>query len=161
MTHDTTTKPLLKPRKVTLVPMSVLTVTDTAMTAADIGPILSKNYGELFSFISSQKLQSGKIMAFYYSSHQPFIMDAAVEVNEIPATLTGRIKGRIIKGGDAIVVHYQGPYDQVGVAYTAITNWLNENNKTATRPPFEVYLNDPYTIRNPALLLTDVYQPLN
>lgn len=72
--------------------------------------------------------------------------------------LTGKIKGKTIKGGDAIVVHYQMPYDQIAAAYAAISKWLNENNKKALEQPFEVYLNDPVTVKDPQQLRTDVYQ---
>jgi len=158
---DTVVKPSFQIQEIQLSPMCVLTINDTAATSSAIGPLLGKYYGELFRFISGQHLQPGRIMAFYYSSHEPFIFDAAVEVNKLPAELTNHIKSKRIEGGDAIVVHYQGAYDQIAVAYTAIGNWLQKNNKRAAEAPFEVYLNDPATVKDPALLRTDVYQKIN
>jgi effector-binding domain-containing protein len=156
--QDTTKKMIYIPEKVTLNSFKVLTVADTAFKTEDIGRLLNKDYQELFSYIDRRKLKAGKVMAFYYSSQLPFVFDAAVEVNSLPVKLTGRIKGKKIKGGDAIVVHYQGSYDQVGAAYTAITKWMKENNKKALEQPFEVYLNDPLTVKDPQQLRTDVYQ---
>jgi effector-binding domain-containing protein len=156
--QDTIEKPSFMAKKINLTPMQVLFIHDTAMTAADISGVLNKGYGELFTFIYQQKLQPVKIMSFYHSSHPPFVMDAAIEVNKIPAKLTGRINTKKIKGGNAVVVHYQGTYDQIGIAYTVISNWLTKNNKKAVEPPFEVYLNDLVTVKDPKLLRTDVYQ---
>lgn len=99
-------------------------------------------------------------MAFYHTSRLPFIFEPAVEVDQLPTQFMGRIKGKKIEGGNAIVVHYQGPYDQVGRAYAAITKWLKENNKQPFQQPFEVYLNDPATVKDPQQLRTDVYQRL-
>jgi effector-binding domain-containing protein len=157
---DTTIKPFFSLEKMNLLPMQVLTIADTATSASGIGPLLGKCYGELFRFINQQQLQPWKIMAFYYSSHEPFVFYAAVEVNKLPDELNGRIKAKTIAGGDVIVVHYQGAYDQIAVAYTAIAKWLVNNNKKALDAPFEVYLNDPSTVKDPALLCTDVYQKI-
>ena len=156
--QDTMEKPSFMLEKINLAPMQVLFIHDTAMTAADISRLLNKGYGELFTFIYQQKLQPVKIMGFYHSSQPPFVMDAAIEVNRAPGKLTGRIKTKRIKGGNAVVVHYQGAYDQIGIAYTGISNWLTKNNKKAAEPPFEVYLNDPVTVKDSKLLRTDVYQ---
>jgi len=159
--YDTTGQPSFSLQEIKLAPINALVIADTAPSVSDIGPLLGKSYGELFRFISQQQLQPGRTMAFYYSSHEPFLFDAAVEVNKLPGELTGHIKFKNIEGGDAIVVHYQGAYDQIAIAYTAITNWLAKNNKKAVEAPFEVYLNDPATVKDPALLRTDVYQKIN
>ena len=79
--RDTTVKPSFSLEKINLLPIQALTIADTATSASDIGPLLGKCYGELFRFINQQQLHPGKIMAFYYSSHEPFAFDAAVEVN--------------------------------------------------------------------------------
>ncbi len=125
---------------------------------ADISRLLSKDYGELFSFIYQNGLKPGKTMAFYYSSQLPFIMEAAVEVDKLPAQTTGRIKINKLNGGYAVIAHYKGPYDRVSIAYTAIGNWLKQQNKSAAGAPFEVYLDDPSTVKDPFDLRTDVYQ---
>ncbi|MDP4216556.1 MAG: GyrI-like domain-containing protein, partial [Bacteroidota bacterium] len=86
------------------------------------------------------------------------ILDAAVEVDKRPDQLTGRVKWIALRSGNAIVAHYQGPYDQIGPAYTALFNRLKQQNKMADGPPFEVYLNDPMSVKDPFDLRTDVYQ---
>jgi len=75
--------------------------------------------------------------------------------------LTGRVKAIEIEGGPAIVVHYQGPYEQLGTAYAALNKWLEKHNKKAVEKPFESYLNDPDVVKDPWALRTDVYMLLN
>lgn len=140
--------------------MSVLFINDTAATTEIIKDVLGKAYGELMQFIQQNKLQPQKFMAWYYSMQPPWPMDVAVETVSIPAKLSGRIQSRIQKGGDVLIAHMWGPYDQVGNAYVKIESWLKENKRKARGNPFEVYLNDPSALKSPSEIRTDIYQPI-
>ena len=140
--------------------MSVLYINDTATSTEAIKNVLGKDYGELMQCISINKLQPLKFMAWYYSTQPPWYMDAAVQTPGAPEQITGRIKSRIQKGGEVIIAHMWGPYDQVGKAYSKIEIWMKENNRKAGSAPFEVYLNDPAAVKSPSEIRTDVYQPL-
>lgn len=140
--------------------MTVLYINDTAATTEAIKDILGKGYGELMQFIQQNKLQPHKFMAWYYSIQPPWLLDVAVETASIPPKLSGRIRSRIQKGGDVLIAHMWGPYDQAGVTYVKIENWLKENKKKAKGHPFEVYLNDPSAVKSPSEIRTDIYQPI-
>jgi len=146
--------------KTTFRDMSVLYINDTAAVTETVKDVLGKGYGELMQFIQQNKLQPRKFMAWYYSTQPPWPMDVAVEIIRIPPTLSGRIRSRIQKGGDVLIAHMRGPYDQVGMAYVKIENWLIENKRTAKGKPFEVYLNDPSVVKSPSEIRTDIYQPM-
>lgn len=158
MVQDTTRKPTVYLEEVTVDTMSILVIKDTAKTLKDISRVIGAGYGELFTFTNQAGLQPGKVMASYHTFQPPFIMDIAVEVNKFPAQVTGRIKVNKVAGGRAIVVRYKGPYDKIGMAYEAIASWLKDHQKKPKRPPFEVYLDDPATVKDPFELRTDVYQ---
>ena len=158
MIPDTTRKPTVNLEETTVDTMTILVIKDTAASAEDISRIIGAGYGELFTFINQNGLTPGRVMAFYYTYQPPFKMDIAVEVDRVPPQTTGRIKLNRIYGGNAIVARYQGPYEKVELAYTAIMNWLKEHNQEAKGRPFEVYLNDPATVKDPYELRTDVYQ---
>lgn len=158
MIQDTTRKPTVSLEETTVDTMTILVIKDTAASTEDISRIIGAGYGELFTFINQAGLTPGRVMAFYYTYQPPFKMDIAVEVNKVPPQTTGRIKLNRIFGGKAIIAHYQGPYEKVEIAYTAIANWLKEHNQEAKGRPFEVYLNDPFTVKDPYELRTDVYQ---
>lgn len=140
--------------------MTVLYITDTSQTTEAISGVLGKGYGELMQYMQQNKLLPVKFIAWYYSTQPPWQMDIAVETNNIPAQLSGRIKSRIQPGGNVIIAHMWGPYDQVSKAYIRIETWLKENNKKPKGNPFEVYLNDPSAVSSPSEIRTDIYQPV-
>lgn len=158
MVQDTTRKPTAYLEEVTVDTMSILVIKDTAKTMNDISSVIGGGYGELFTFINQAGLQPGKVMASYHTFQPPFIMDIAVEVNKFPAQASGRIRVDKIAGGRAIIARYKGPYEKIGMAYDAIAGWLKDHQKKSKRPPFEVYLDDPATVKDPFELRTDVYQ---
>jgi effector-binding domain-containing protein len=140
--------------------MSVLFISDTAETTQAISKVLGTAYGELMKYVSSNKLQPRRFMAWYYSSIAPWPMEIAVETNPVNTQPGGRIKTRVQKGGEVLIAHMWGPYDQVSKAYTRIETWLRENNRRPKGHPFEVYINDPSSVSSPYEIQTDIYQPL-
>jgi effector-binding domain-containing protein len=160
MIQDTITPVRIELEKTRIDDMIILYVRDTASTTADIGGVLGKGYGELMQFIAANKLQPLKFIAWYYSAAPPWSVDIAVETDKTVQPLSGRIQSRIQKGGEIVIAHMWGPYDQVGKAYSQIEGWLKANNRQARDAPFEVYLNDPSTVKNPSEIRTDICQPL-
>lgn len=158
MQQDTLKKSLVL-EKVMVKPFKVLYITDTT-SMAEISKAIGKDYGELYSFIGQQHLKPGRAMAFYESYSDPITMDVAVEVDHEPAPLSGRIKSRTIEGGEAVVAHYTGPYEEMEGPYNEITKWLRDNNRQPREMPFEVYLNSPSEVKDKTELKTDVYQML-
>lgn len=158
---DTIKKASVTVEEVTVDTMNMVVIRDTAVSAAAIGAVLNKSYSELFPFISQNNLTPGKVMAFYYSSTAPFIMEAAVQVDKLPYKTTGRIKINQLFASNAIVAHYKGPYQQVSIAYEAIDKWMKQKQKAANGAPYEVYLNNMAAVADSFDLRTDVYQLLN
>jgi len=140
--------------------MKILFITDTAATTDGIKDVLGKGYGEIMQCVQQNKLQPLKFMAWYGSVQPPWTIDIAVEVNKMPEVIAGRIHSKIQPGGEVLIAQIWGPYIQVGQAYNAIGKWMNENNRKAKSAPFEVYINDPATVKDPSEVQTDVYQPL-
>jgi len=140
--------------------MRVLYIKDLAPTTEAIKEVLGKGYGELMQYIQTHRLQPKKFMAWYNSVKPPWPVEVAVETDSLSAQLSGRIQSRIVTGGEVIIAHMWGPYDQVSKAYEKIHLWLKENNRKARGNPFEVYLNDPAMVSSPADIQTDVYQPI-
>ena len=59
---------------------------------------------------------------------------------EAPAGVTIRT----LDGGRIATTVHEGPYDEVGAAYSAITAWIADHRKVSTGAPRERYLNDPH-----------------
>lgn len=160
MSKDKGKSPKVVLEKIVMGPLTVLAIADTAVTVADIGRLLNRDYEELFVYIGREGLVPGRVMVFYHSAGEPFAMDVAVEVNRVPDRLTGRIEVKRIEKGEAIVAHYQGPYESIHIAYESISAWLRENEKDPRGYPFETYLNDPSSVKDTYELRTDLYQPV-
>ncbi|MEJ7736568.1 MAG: GyrI-like domain-containing protein [Chitinophagaceae bacterium] len=141
-------------------PMIVLSIMDTAKTMSDIGTNLAKNYVEIGSIMKINNLSyAGMPLAWYYSQTEPYVIEAGIPVNKKPSKLNGRIKVKHVAGVNAVVVHFWGPYEMTSKAYPMIRKWLEQNNKTAAGVPYDVYVTDPTTVKDPYQIQTDIFQP--
>lgn len=159
MFQDTVKRTHITLEQVVLDPINVLYIRDTAAMAG-LSKVFEKDYGEIFDFIGENGLKPGRVMAFYLNYKNPITLEAAVEVDRVPASLSGRIRSKVVPGGDAIVAHYTGPYEELEKPYNEIGNWLKEHAHEAREIPFEVYLNGPKDVKDNYELKTDVYQLL-
>jgi len=50
---------------------------------------------------------------------------------------------RTLDGGRVAATVHEGPYDQIGAAYQAVTAWIADHREIGSGPPREYYLNDP------------------
>jgi effector-binding domain-containing protein len=144
--------------RITMQPINVVYIVDTATTVESFSPKMEKGYNRLFTLIGQQQLKPDRVMAIYHTITPPWVFDIAVEVDKEPAQLKDAVQFKTIAGGDAVTVHYKGPYEQIEKAYLQIEEWLKKNNKQKAGPPIEIYLNDPATVKDKNELLTDVYQ---
>lgn len=152
-------KPAIVLETVMLQPMTVLYIKDTTAIGKQ-NKTVQKDFDALLNFISKHALKAGRIMAFYLNFQNPLLLEAAVEIDKLPAELTGNINAKKTEGGLAIIAHYTGPYQKMGIAYNAITSMMDENKKLPKGLPFEVYINDAATVKNKQQLQTDIYQLL-
>lgn len=155
---DTARHPSARIERTVLPPMKIVSITFEVERAEDIGMFLNAAYIDLCAFINKHRLPSNRTMAFYYTYISPFVAEAAIEVDSIPPVLDSTVHTRVLEGGEALVVHYKGPYENAALAYHAMNKWLIDNHKEPRGMPFEVYLNDPITIKDKNKLLTDIYQ---
>jgi effector-binding domain-containing protein len=139
-------------------PMKIVYVTDTAVGRESISQKMQKGYSTLFGFIIQQRLISSRTLAIYQTMTSPWVFEIAVEVDKEPQQLTNGVQFKTIEGGEAIVIHYKGPYEGIEKAYLQMEQWLKKNKKQKVGPVIEAYLNDPGTVKDKNELLTDIYQ---
>lgn len=141
--------------------MLVLTILDTAKVEAEIGPKLQKAYGEMGQLLKSSQLTMERApMAWYYTTSEPYVLEAAVVVDKRPLTTPGRIRFRQVGSGKALVAHYFGPYEESKMAYQQIQDWILSHKATAKGAPYEVYVDDPTSKKSMYEVQTDIVQPL-
>jgi effector-binding domain-containing protein len=68
---------------------------------------------------------------------------------------------RRFEGGRAATVLHVGPYDQLGPAYRKLEAWIQQQSMEPAGPPFDVYLNDPNEVNDPAKFETEIIWPVN
>lgn len=159
--QDTVKQPEVKLEQTTVPDMHVLYIVDSAANMNSLTKVFETGYSELFAFIGANGLRAGKVMAFHLTNKDPIKLEITVEINKTPsAALIGRIKHKLLKGGDALVVHYKGPYEQMEIPYNAINQWLKQYSKQPKGFPYEVYINSPTMVKDKFDLKTDIYQLL-
>ncbi|TDC46822.1 MerR family transcriptional regulator [Jiangella ureilytica] len=65
-----------------------------------------------------------------------------------------------VRGGLAAVTRHVGPYDELGLAYREVEAWIEAQGLTSNGAPYDVYLNDPSEVGDPAKLETEIVWPV-
>lgn len=155
---DTAMAPTIRIEKTVLPPIKLLSISFQVFKEEDIPRHLNTGYVELCNYINKNRLPAGRVMGFYYTYDMPHVIEAAVEVDSLPAKQDSLFTTRIMAGGNVLIAHYKGPYEKAALAYHAIDKWLAENQKLPIDHPFEVYVTDPLAAKNKSKHLTDIYQ---
>ena len=75
-------------------------------------------------------------------------------------TLPDDLARRSFPGGRVARTLHVGPYDELGMAYREIEQWMEKGGYRTSAPPYDIYLNDPHEIEDPADYLTEVTWPV-
>lgn len=69
---------------------------------------------------------------------------------------------KTIHGGPCVYVTHYGPYDDIGKAYDALSDYINEHELLIAGAPREVYMKGPRPIipRNPKHFVTEIQFPV-
>jgi effector-binding domain-containing protein len=76
-----------------------------------------------------------------------------------PVDVVGLTLRRLPGGRVAATVHV-GPYDELGTAYRELEVWMGKQGLTPSGPPFDIYLNDPSEVEDPARFQTELLWPV-
>jgi len=157
--------PTIQIEETTTKPMSVIYIRDTANDSKEIGTKLGQIYGgELGAFMKKNSLKMvGAPLAWYNGNTAPFIFDAGVPVDKLPAKTEGRVKSKQVAGGKAVVAHFYGPYELTPKGYAAVEEWLKQHpDKVGAGPhtSYEIYIGDPGVEKDPYKILTDIVFPI-
>lgn len=140
-------------------PMIVLYTMEKAASSNEIGQKLGIAYSDMGDFIKKNNLQMiGAPAATYKSQQAPFDFEAWTIVNAAPKKAEGRIKFKKIDGGKAVVAHFFGPYEINYKGYEKLMSYIKEKGLTAIGNSYELYVNDPTTVKDPYEIQTDIYQ---
>jgi effector-binding domain-containing protein len=134
--------------------------TRTRSAVQNLPQIVGQAYGAIAQYLGQMGEQpaGAPYVAYYNMDMQDLDIEIGFPVAR-PLPGQGNIQPSQIPGGQAAACLHVGPYDQVGKAYEALTQWLQANGRAATGVAYEIYLNDP-TSTPPEALQTQVVMPL-
>lgn len=145
----------------------VLCIRDSAINSTRLSQKLAQIYGvRLTEIIRKNKLRvTGPPHAWYKSQKAPFFFEAGLPVDKKPAKMGKNMIMKKIGGDSAVVAHFYGPYEQTGMAYEALQEWLKDRKKKLRSAPYEIYVGDPIDKDgkpvDPYKVLTDIVFPRN
>jgi effector-binding domain-containing protein len=125
--------------------------------------VMGKGYGEMMAYIKSGNLKmTGPPFAIYlkWDSVTFFsVMDLGIPVEKAEKG-KGRIRVEKLPAQNAVVATYFGPYDKTETAYRALDQYCKETGKVETGGPWEIYVTDPMTEKDPMKVQTDIVFPV-
>ena len=125
--------------------------------------VMGKAYGELMSFVKTNKLKcSGAPFATYlkYDTVTMFsVMDLGIPVEKADKG-KGRIRVETIPRQKAVIAHYFGAYEKTTGTYHILDQYIKENGKEMAGGPTEIYITDPMTEKDTARWETTISFPV-
>lgn len=130
---------------------------------ADIGSFVGGAMGEISKIVADQGVRfGGPPLAIYHCAEEEeaeLDVEVAVPVAD-PVEPVGRVGNTTIQGGLVATTLHCGAYENVGQAYRALAEWVQEHGHETAGPPREVYLTDPGEVRDPGALRTEIVWPI-
>lgn len=139
---------------------------DSAASFERIALKLGNIYGgKLAEYLKKNNLKmAGAPIAWYTKQKPPYFFEAGVPVNKAGAKAIAGVQIREMAAGKAVIAHFFGPFDLLPQGYDAIKEFIKDNKKTATGPPYEIYLTDPIDKNgkpvDPYKIQTDIVFPI-
>jgi effector-binding domain-containing protein len=135
-------------------------VTDTTLSAEQIGPWLATSYRAVAGVLGAQGTHpDGPPFARYHPIGQGrFAVEAGFPVSAAIDD-TGDVHPSVLPGGPAASTVHVGPYRELESAYAALESWVRERGAEPAGDAWEVYLSDPAARLDPATWRTEIVQP--
>jgi effector-binding domain-containing protein len=77
-----------------------------------------------------------------------------------PTEPAGRVVAGTIPGGVVAATVHRGRYEDVGPAYRALGEWVQEHGHETAGPPRETYLVGPEQVKDPGAFRTEIAWPI-
>lgn len=115
-------------------------------------------FNQLYKKIAEEGLTMiGPPMTIYHSeeySSNGYDIEFAIPIKEY---VTGT---KDFNPGLCIKTRLKGPYSEITSVYAKHHEWLEKEKYCVAKPPFDVYITNPYETKRPEDFITDVYLPV-
>ncbi len=159
------------PIRGSIVPAEVVTVAETPylyvrreVSPAEItSELYAAAYAEVMTYMAEDAAKlNGPVFAV--SELWDETAARAVLRMAVPYSGTKQGNGSVMKdalaSGKAVKVRYTGPYEGTWMGHDAAMAYVKANGLSTKGFPWEVYVNDPAEVKDPALYITDLYYPV-
>jgi effector-binding domain-containing protein len=127
---------------------------------ADVAAYLRSSFADLFARLALLGAGPAGPPFVIYHELGPHEIDAEVCVPvDARVTASGRIRSVTVPAMSVARTIHVGPYDQIGPAHLAITDWLEEHDLQPIGPIRERYLVGPGDVIDPRAYRTEVEVP--
>mgnify|MGYP006294396179 CR=1 FL=1 len=132
----------------------------TRTAARNLGETLGEAYGTIMQYMG--ELGEHPVGPPYTAYYNEDMQDLDVEVGfpvarELPGK--GNVQAGEIPGGKVATCLHVGAYSDIGPAYEALSQWMQENGYEPAGAAYEFYLNDPQETPSEELM-TQILFPL-
>jgi len=131
----------------------------SSMPAAQLAAWLAGAYQELSRYLAEQGIRVGGPPFARYAPHDGVVDVEAGFPVAVPVPGRGRITASRLPGGRAAVTVHDGRYQDLAIAYQAVTGWLKERGLEAAGPHWDVYYTNLTAQPDTATWRTDVVSP--
>ncbi len=103
---------------------------------SELSNVLPDAFGVLWKFIRERQLKVGRNVGVYRDG--VINLEVGVEL-EGPFDTEGDVIRSATPGGTCVTVTHFGPYQELGAAYRALSDWCAANGKKTSGPSWEIY----------------------
>ena len=130
---------------------------------------IGAKFDQLWSWVSDNGIPAQRTIGIYWDNPEftPANQLRSAACVELPMGYQATNNGSLpitfeeIAGGEYAIFKFVGPYENLEMAWSALTRWIENDQKRtiSENPAFEVYVNDP-TDTPSDKLITELYMPL-
>ena len=125
--------------------------------------VMGKGFGELMGFVKANKLKCTGAPFAIYIKYDTVTMNSVFDMGisvEKADKGKGRVKIENLPAMNVVKAYYFGPYDKTGDTYKFLHQYVKEAELEMTGGPWEVYITDPMTEKDPSKVETDILFPV-
>jgi effector-binding domain-containing protein len=144
------------------VPDQWIVTTRQQLTVPEIPGFIGESYGRIFGLLGRLGIEASAPPFVIYHHFGPGRIDAEAAVPIAKkVTPTEGLKVRKLHAANVAWTLHVGPYEALGQAYEALTDWIADHGREATGPVREHYLNGPAEGVWPTDFLTEIEMPVS
>jgi effector-binding domain-containing protein len=83
-----------------------------------------------------------------------------IELSALSGVESGAIGRSELPGGLTAIVTHRGPYDTLGQSYDILHDWIHTQGHDEGDGPWELYVDSPDKVDDPARIRTEIYWPV-